>query len=36
VLERSQRLSRLLLASLSAADHQAARPVELQKVGARR
>jgi biopolymer transport protein ExbB/TolQ len=36
VLERSQRLGRLLLASLSATDQTAAPPVELQKIGARR
>jgi len=36
ILERSQRLSRLLLASLSVSDQQAVRTVELQKVGIRR
>jgi biopolymer transport protein ExbB/TolQ len=36
VLERSQRLGRLLLASLSATDFAEAPPVELQKIGGRR
>ena len=36
VLERSQRLGRLLLASLSSTDQAAAPPVELQKIGGRR
>jgi biopolymer transport protein ExbB/TolQ len=36
VLERSQRLGRLLLATLSAVDYSQAHPVELQKIGGRR
>ncbi len=36
ILERSQRLGRLLLASLSSTQNSAARPVELPKIGVRR
>jgi biopolymer transport protein ExbB len=36
VLERSQRLGRLLLASLSSSEQAVASPVELQKIGGRR